>query len=114
MTIKNQKSLPINHLKIPVIPAIQRGVIDAFEFNNPTADMRFGAQDVAKFYSMGSFHQAQEFFEIIFNKDKYNALPADLKAILKYAAEAASTASTSLAHENYSKDLQELIVEHKV
>jgi TRAP-type mannitol/chloroaromatic compound transport system substrate-binding protein len=97
-----------------IVPAMQRGVIDAFEFNNPTADMRFGAQDVAKFYSMGSFHQAQEFFEIIFNKDKYNALPADLKAVLKYAAEAASTASTALAHENYSRDLQELIVKHKV
>lgn len=97
-----------------IVPAMQRGVIDAFEFNNPTADMRFGAQDVAKFYSMGSFHQAQEFFEIIFNKDKYNALPADLKAILKYAAEAASTASTALAHDNYSRDLQELIVKHKV
>jgi TRAP-type mannitol/chloroaromatic compound transport system substrate-binding protein len=97
-----------------IIPAMQRGVIDAFEFNNPTEDMRFGAQDVAKYYSMGSFHQAQEFFEIIFNKDKYNALPADLKAILKYAAEAASTASTALAHDNYSKDLQELIVKHKV
>ncbi len=97
-----------------IVPAMQRGVIDAFEFNNPTADMRFGAQDVAKYYSMGSFHQAQEFFEIIFNKDKYNALPADLKAILKYAAEAASTASTALAHASYSRDLQELIVKHKV
>jgi TRAP-type mannitol/chloroaromatic compound transport system substrate-binding protein len=97
-----------------IVPAMQRGVIDAFEFNNPTADMRFGAQDVAKFYSMGSFHQAQEFFEIIFNKDKYNALPADLKAILKYGAEAASLASTALAHDQYSKDLQELIVKHKV
>jgi TRAP-type mannitol/chloroaromatic compound transport system substrate-binding protein len=97
-----------------IIPAMQRGVIDAFEFNNPTADMRFGAQDVAKYYSMGSFHQAQEFFEIVFNKTKYNALPADLKAILKYAAEAASTANTALAHDNYSKDLQELIVKHKV
>jgi len=97
-----------------IVPAMQRGVIDAFEFNNPTADMRFGAQDVAKFYSMGSFHQAQEFFEIVFNKDKYNALPADLKAILKYGAEAASLASTALAHDQYSKDLQELIVKHKV
>jgi TRAP-type mannitol/chloroaromatic compound transport system substrate-binding protein len=97
-----------------IVPAMQRGVIDAFEFNNPTADMRFGAQDVAKFYSMGSFHQAQEFFEIIFNKDKFNALPADLKAILKYGAEAASLASTALAHDQYSKDLQELIVKHKV
>ncbi|MFT6698356.1 MAG: TRAP-type mannitol/chloroaromatic compound transport system substrate-binding protein [Polaromonas sp.] len=97
-----------------IVPAMQRGVIDAFEFNNPTSDMRFGAQDVAKYYSMGSFHQAQEFFEIVFNKDKYNSLPADLKAVLKYAAEAASTASTALAHDNYSKDLQELIVKHKV
>jgi TRAP-type mannitol/chloroaromatic compound transport system substrate-binding protein len=63
---------------------------------------------------MGSYHQAQEFFEIIFNKTKYNALPADLKAILKYAAEAASLASTALAHDQYSKDLQELITKHKV
>ena len=97
-----------------IVPAMQRGVIDAFEFNNPTADMRFGAQDVAKYYSMGSFHQAQEFFEIIFNKDKFNALAPDLRAILKYAAEATSTANTALAHDNYSKDLQELIVKHKV
>jgi TRAP-type mannitol/chloroaromatic compound transport system substrate-binding protein len=97
-----------------IVPAMQRGVIDAFEFNNPTSDMRFGAQDVAKFYSMGSYHQAQEFFEILFNKTKYNALPADLKAILKYAAEAASTANTALAHDSYSRDLQELITKHKV
>lgn len=97
-----------------IVPAMQRGVIDAFEFNNPTSDMRFGAQDVSKFYSMGSYHQAQEFFEIIFNKDKFNALSPDLKAILKYAAEATSTANTALAHDNYSKDLQELIVKHKV
>jgi TRAP-type mannitol/chloroaromatic compound transport system substrate-binding protein len=97
-----------------IVPAMQRGVIDAFEFNNPTADMRFGAQDVAKYYSMGSYHQAQEFFEIIFNKTKYDALPADLKAILKYGVEATNTANIALAHQNYSKDLQELIVKHKV
>ena len=97
-----------------IVPAMQGGVIDAFEFNNPTSDKRFGAQDVAKYYSMGSFHQAQEFFEIIFNKTKYNALAPDLKAILKYAAEATSTANTALAHDNYSRDLQELITKHKV
>ena len=97
-----------------IVPAMQRGVIDAFEFNNPTSDMRFGAQDVAKFYSMGSFHQAMEFFEILFNKNKYNGLAPELKAILKYAAEATSTANTALAQDNYSRDLQELIVKHRV
>ena len=97
-----------------IVPAMQRGVIDAFEFNNPTSDMRFGAQDVAKYYSMGSYHQAQEFFEIIFNKTKFDALAPYLNEILKYAAEATSSANTALAHDQYSKDLQELIVKHKV
>jgi TRAP-type mannitol/chloroaromatic compound transport system substrate-binding protein len=97
-----------------IVPAMERGVIDAFEYNNPTSDRRFGAQDVAKYYSLGSYHQAMEFFEIIFNKTKYDALPADLKAILKYGAESASSANTWTAQDNYSRDLQELVVKDKV
>lgn len=97
-----------------IMPAMERGVIDAFEYNNPTSDRRFGAQDVAKYYSMGSFHQATEYFEIIFNKTKYDALTPDLQAILQYGAEAASSSNTWTAMDNYSTDLQKLIVEDKV
>ena len=97
-----------------IVPAMERGVIDAFEFNNPTSDRRFGAQDVAKNYYMGSYHQAMEFFEIDFNKKKYDSLPKDLQAILKYAAEAASTANYALAMDQYSIDLQELKDKDKV
>ena len=97
-----------------IVPAMERGVIDAFEFNNPTSDRRFGAQDVAKNYYMGSYHQAMEFFEIDFNKKKYDALPKDLQAVLKYAAEAASTSNYALAMDQYSKDLQELKETDKV
>ena len=91
-----------------IVPAMERGVIDAFEFNNPTSDSRFGAQDVAKYYMMGSYHQAMEFFEIDFNKKKYESLPKDLQAILRYAAEAASTSNFATAMDNYSKDLLKL------
>jgi TRAP-type mannitol/chloroaromatic compound transport system substrate-binding protein len=97
-----------------IIPALERGVIDAFEFNNPTSDMRFGAQDVIKNYMMGSYHQAMEFFEIIFNKNKYNALPKDLQAILQYAAEAANSSNYWTAMDNYSRDLQDLMGKHNV
>jgi TRAP-type mannitol/chloroaromatic compound transport system substrate-binding protein len=97
-----------------IIPALERGVIEAFEFNNPTSDMRFGAQDVLKYYMMGSYHQAMEFFEIVINKKKYEALPKDLQAILRYAAEAASSSNYWTAMDNYSRDLQELIHKHKV
>jgi len=92
-----------------IVPALERGVIEAFEFNNPTSDRQFGAQDVRKVYMMGSYHQAAEFFEIIFNKDKFNSLPKEHQAILEYGAEAANTANYTLAMDRYSNDLQTLI-----
>jgi TRAP-type mannitol/chloroaromatic compound transport system substrate-binding protein len=97
-----------------IVPAMERGVIDAFEFNNPTSDRRFGAQDVAKNYMMGSYHQAMEFFEIMFNKSKYESLPKEHQAILRYAAEAASSANAWKAMDYYSKDLLELRDKDKV
>jgi len=88
-----------------IVPALERGVIEAFEFNNPTSDRSFGAQDVSKVYMLGSFHQAAEFFEIIFNKTKYDTLPAEHKAILKYSAEAASSNGFWKGQDRYSADL---------
>ena len=97
-----------------IVPAMERGVIEGFEFNNPTSDRRFGAQDVAKYYMMGSHHQATEYFEIMINRPKFDALPAEHKAILQHAAEAVSSANEWKAMDYYSKDLQELISKDKV
>ncbi|MDX1374867.1 MAG: TRAP transporter substrate-binding protein, partial [Burkholderiales bacterium] len=97
-----------------IIPALERGVIDAFEFNNPTSDSRFGAQDVIKNYEMGSFHQAMEFFEIIINKKKWDSMSKDLQAIWQYGVEAANSANFWTGLDNYSRDLQVLINKHKV
>ena len=57
-----------------IVPAMERGVIDGFEFNNPTSDRRFGAQDVAKYYMLGSHHQATEYFEIMFKRSLFTKL----------------------------------------
>ena len=89
-----------------IVPALERGVIEAFEYNNPTSDRSFGAQDVSKVYMLGSYHQASEFFEVIFNKTKYDKLADEQKAILKYAAEAASSDNYWKGQDRYSKDLQ--------
>lgn len=88
-----------------IVPALERGVIEAFEFNNPTSDRSFGAQDVSKVYMLGSYHQAAEFFEIIFNKTKFDALPKEHQAILRYAAEAASSNNFWKGQDRYSDDL---------
>ncbi|RWM71667.1 MULTISPECIES: TRAP transporter substrate-binding protein [Mesorhizobium] len=97
-----------------IVPAMERGVIDAFEFNNPSSDLRFGSQDVAKHYILSSYHQASESFEFLFNKDVFDDLDDDLQAILEYGVEAASTANTAFALDNYSADLQKLQTEHGV
>ncbi|MGM0562249.1 MAG: TRAP transporter substrate-binding protein [Pseudomonadota bacterium] len=97
-----------------IVPAMERGVIDAFEFNNPSSDLRFGSPDVAKNYYLSSYHQASESFEFIFNKDFYEDLDPDLQAILKHAVEAASTSNTASAMDNYSADLQKIQEEHGV
>jgi TRAP-type mannitol/chloroaromatic compound transport system substrate-binding protein len=88
-----------------IVPAMQQGVIDGFEFNNPSSDRLLGAPDVAKNYMLGSYHQANESFEIIFNKEIYDGLAPEQQAILKYASEAASSATLWKAFDRYSKDL---------
>lgn len=106
-----QQAMGMSVAQLPggeIVPAMERGVIDAFEFNNPSSDSRFGAQDVAKYYYLSSYHQASESFEYQFNKDFMDDLDPDLQAILKYAVEAASTSNTALALQQYSADLQKL------
>jgi len=97
-----------------ILPAMEKGVIEAFEFNNPTSDMRFGAQDVAKYYYMGSYHQSAETFEVSFNKTKFESLAKEQQAILRYAAQAAAADNEWKAWDQYSKDLQTLITKDKV
>lgn len=89
-----------------IVPALERGVIDGAEFNNPTSDSLLGFPDVSKVYMMRSFHQDAEAFEIIFNKAKFEALPAELKSVVKYSAESASSDMLWKALDRYSKDLE--------
>lgn len=91
-----------------IVPAIDRGLIDGAEFNNPSSDRVLGFPDVSKIYMLRSYHQRGECFEILFNKTKFDALPAEQKAILRYTAEAASADMSWKAQDRYSRDLLEM------
>ena len=91
-----------------IVPAMDRGLLDAAEFNNPSSDILLGFPDVSKFYMLGSHHQQVEAFEIIFNKAKFEALPAELKAILRYTAFAASSDQLWYSYDRYTKDFEEI------
>ncbi len=91
-----------------IVPALDRGLIDAAEFNNASSDRVLGFADVAKNCMLQSFHQSSEQFEILFNRAKLNALPADLKAVIDYAVQAASADMSWKAVERNSKDYEAL------
>jgi TRAP-type mannitol/chloroaromatic compound transport system substrate-binding protein len=91
-----------------IIPAMERGVLDAAEFNNTTSDKLLGFPDVRKICMVQSYHQPCEYLELLVNKSKYDALPKDLQAIIKYAAMAQSADMTWKFYDRNSADMVEL------
>jgi TRAP-type mannitol/chloroaromatic compound transport system substrate-binding protein len=91
-----------------IVPALDRGLIDAAEFNNASSDRVLGFPDVAKNCMLQSFHQSGEQFEILFNKTKLAALPAEQKAIIEYAVQAASADMSWKAISRNSEDYEAL------
>ena len=97
-----------------IVPALDRGLIDAAEFNNASSDRLLGFPDVVKNCMLQSFHQSGEQFEILFNKGKYDALPAELKAVIDYSVQAASADMSWKAIQRNSADYIELKTKDKV
>src|SRR5256712_2434481 len=97
-----------------IVPAIDRGLLDAAEFNNATSDRTLGFPDVSKVYMLQSYHQNAEQLEITFNKTKFDALPDKMKKIIEYAVEAASADMAWKSIDRYSRDYIELQVKDKV
>ena len=91
-----------------IIPAMDRGLLDAAEFNNASSDRQLGFPDVSKVCMLQSYHQNAEQFEILFNGTKYNALSPKLRAILDNCVEAASADMSWKAIDRYSKAYDEM------
>jgi len=96
------------------VPAMDRGLLDAAEFNNASSDRLLGFPDVSKVYMLQSYHQRGEQFEILFNKTKFDGLPAQMKMIIENAVEAASQDLTWKSIDRYSQDYIDLQTKDKV
>jgi len=97
-----------------IVPAMDRGLLDAAEFNNASSDRLLGFADVSKVYMLQSYHQNAEQFEISFNKTKFDALPANIRAIIENAVEASSQDMSWKAIDRYSQDYIGLQTKDKV
>ncbi len=97
-----------------IVPALDRGLLDGAEFNNASSDRLLGFADVSKVCMLQSYHQSAEQFEILFNKDKFKALPPKIQAQIETAVEAASADVWWKSVDRYSKDYIELQTKDKV
>jgi TRAP-type mannitol/chloroaromatic compound transport system substrate-binding protein len=97
-----------------IVSAIDRGLLDAAEFNNASSDRLLGFADVSKVCMLQSYHQNAEQLEITFNKARYDALPDKMKAIIANSVSAASQEMQWKAIDRYSKDYIELQTKDKV
>jgi len=97
-----------------IVPAMDRGLLDAAEFNNASSDRALGFADVSKVCMLQSYHQNAEQLEITFNKTKFDALPAKMKAIISNAVDAASAQMMWKAIDRNSQDYIELQTKDKV
>jgi TRAP-type mannitol/chloroaromatic compound transport system substrate-binding protein len=91
-----------------IVPALDRGVIDAAEFNNPAVDAGLGLPDVSKLCMVQSYHQPAECFEVLINRKVFDGLPAQYQAVLRYAPKAASAEMSWKILDLYSKAYEDL------
>ena len=97
-----------------IVPAIDRGVLDGAEFASATDDRIMGFPDVAKYYLQQSYHMSNNFCEMMINKKKYDALPEEMKIIMKHVSHAASADMEWKSMHRMSQDYIELQTKHGV
>ncbi len=105
------KELGVEPVSLPateIVPWMQQNLLDAAEFNNPSSDRALGFYQVASVCMLRSWHQSSEVFEVLFNKTKFEALPFELRSIVRYALQASSADMSWKAVARYSEDFEEM------
>ncbi|HEX4842564.1 MAG TPA: TRAP transporter substrate-binding protein [Limnobacter sp.] len=91
-----------------IVPWLDKGLIDAAEFNNPSSDRALGFPSVSSVCMIRSFHQSCEVFEVIFNKERFDGLSFSLRSIIRYALQASSADLSWKASDRFSTDYEEM------
>ncbi|MBE7420431.1 MAG: TRAP transporter substrate-binding protein [Ideonella sp.] len=111
------KEMGINAVAMPgaeIVPAAQRGVIDAAEWIGPADDLALGFHTVFKHYYLQGLHQSTDVGEVLLNKTAWNKLPADLKAVVETAAMASMTDTYTYNVYRNAAAVQKMKTEFKV
>ncbi len=94
--------------------SLQTGAIDATEWVGPYNDLALGLHTVAKYYYYPGWHEPGPTLEAIVNKAAWEALPADLRAIVESAADAINDEMLAEFTARNNTALKTLVEDHGV
>jgi TRAP-type mannitol/chloroaromatic compound transport system substrate-binding protein len=97
-----------------LLPALERGAIDAAEFLAPAPDFETGLQKHAPYYYAPGFNKPNGASELMVSASAWDRLPEDLRAIVREAARAEHTLGLADAHERNASALTEILGRHQV
>ena len=97
-----------------VFTSMQTGALDAADWVGPYNDLTFGLHKVAKYYYYPGWQEPGAMLEMMINKEKWDALPEDLQAIVKNAAEAENQHIYDEFTARNAEALKQLVNEHGV
>lgn len=88
--------------------SLQSGVIDATEWVGPWNDMALGFHRIVDYYYGPGFHEGGPMMELLINRQAYEALPDDLKMLVKGACATENMLMHAEYEANNARSLQEL------
>lgn len=97
-----------------IYPSLERGQIDAAEWVGPYDDEKLGFHKVAKYYYYPGWWEGGPELDLFVNRDAWNALPPEYKAILEAACAEANISMLAKYDARNPAALRRLVVEHKV
>ncbi len=74
-----------------IFGALEKGAIDASEFSQPAIDQRLGFHKIVKYNYFPGWHQQSTIFELLINKDTWNKMDKQQKAIVDTTCKASMT-----------------------
>ncbi len=97
-----------------IFSALQSGVVDGAEFLGPWSDLAFGFYKAAPYYYWPGFHEPNGTGECVINREKFDALPAELQAVVENACAAENAFALAETEWRNAESLEVLIREHGV
>ncbi|MCH9705457.1 MAG: TRAP transporter substrate-binding protein [Proteobacteria bacterium] len=97
-----------------ILPALEKGTIDAAEWCCPKPDSIFGFQKVLKHYYLQGLHQVVVNADMYINKDVWNKIPAKHQKAIEVAADASLMRAMAYRIYENGKALKDLTDNHGV